>query len=114
MDSFAALALATDPPSEALLYRPPNKKFEMIITDFMWKGIIFGACCQLTVLMIALFFGPQLLDLPSSVRTEHWTPENGQHYTFVFNLFIFLSLFNFINARVLTKEEKNPFAGICQ
>ena len=114
IDSFSAQALATDPPSEALLSRPPNKKFEMIITLFMWKGIIFVGLCQFIVLMVALFGIPTFLNIPSSAHNQHWTPENGVHYTLVFNIFIFLSLFNFINARVLTKEEKNPFKGICQ
>jgi Ca2+ transporting ATPase len=35
------------------------------------------------------------------------------HYTFFFHVFVFLQLFNFVNARVLTKEEKNPLVGIC-
>jgi magnesium-transporting ATPase (P-type) len=32
MDSFAALALATEPPTDELLNRPPYKKDEYIIT----------------------------------------------------------------------------------
>ena len=35
------------------------------------------------------------------------------HYTFFFDVFVFLQMFNFINARVLKKEEKNPFQNIC-
>ena len=40
MDSFAALALATEPPSQELLDRKPYKKDEYIITAGMWKAII--------------------------------------------------------------------------
>ena len=32
MDSFSALALATEPPTEELLRRPPTKKREHIVT----------------------------------------------------------------------------------
>ena len=40
MDSFAALALATEPPSTKLLDRDPYRKDEYIITAGMWKTII--------------------------------------------------------------------------
>lgn len=35
------------------------------------------------------------------------------HFTFFFNVFVFLQTFNFINARVLKKSETNPFIDIC-
>ena len=31
MDTFAALALATEPPSDALLERKPSSRFDMIV-----------------------------------------------------------------------------------
>jgi Ca2+-transporting ATPase len=40
MDSFAAIALATEPPSDSLLDRMPYKKNESIITAAMWKTIL--------------------------------------------------------------------------
>ena len=61
MDSFAALALATDPPSDKLLDRPPNKKFERIITPFMWKTILWQSLCQFIFLMLVLAFSPRVL-----------------------------------------------------
>jgi magnesium-transporting ATPase (P-type) len=42
MDSFAALALATEPPNTAdLLGRQPISKLEQIINPIMWRNI-FG------------------------------------------------------------------------
>jgi len=41
MDTFAALALATEPPTEELLKRLPYSRNEYIVTPFMWRGI-FG------------------------------------------------------------------------
>jgi hypothetical protein len=41
-----------------------------------------------------------------------WTPENGVHYTLFFNIFVFMQVFNEINARKLKKEELNVFEGI--
>lgn len=40
MDTFAALALATEPPSLALLDQRPYSREESIITPVMWRNII--------------------------------------------------------------------------
>lgn len=40
MDTFAALALATEPPQEQLLYRKPQSKDEYIISSIMLKHIV--------------------------------------------------------------------------
>jgi Ca2+ transporting ATPase len=41
MDTFAALALATEPPSEELLEQPPYGRNDVIVTSVMWRNI-FG------------------------------------------------------------------------
>merc|ERR1711871_205728 len=46
MDSFAALALATEPPTDALLERPPEKRDPSMITKTMWKHMIGHAVFQ--------------------------------------------------------------------
>jgi len=40
MDTFAALALATEPPSDQLLDRQPVSRFEKIVNATMWRNII--------------------------------------------------------------------------
>jgi P-type Ca2+ transporter type 2C len=40
MDTFAALALATEPPTDALLERKPQGKNESIVSRTMWRNII--------------------------------------------------------------------------
>ncbi len=40
MDSLAALALATEPPTEELLNKPPYKKTDYIVSPVMFKHII--------------------------------------------------------------------------
>lgn len=57
MDTLASLALATEPPSEALLLRMPHKKKEYIVTRKMFKHIIGQTIYQLTILLIFLFAG---------------------------------------------------------
>lgn len=43
MDTFASLALATEPPTEDLLNRKPHNRNEYIITRKMFKHIIMEA-----------------------------------------------------------------------
>jgi magnesium-transporting ATPase (P-type) len=52
MDTFAALALATEEPSEALLDERPYKRTDSIFTPVMWRNIIGQ-----TIYQIALFNG---------------------------------------------------------
>jgi P-type Ca2+ transporter type 2C len=40
MDTFAALALATEPPSDELFNRKPVSKFDKIVNATMWRNII--------------------------------------------------------------------------
>ena len=40
MDSFAALALATEPPADNVLDQPPYSRTEIIVTPVMWRNIV--------------------------------------------------------------------------
>ena len=40
MDTFASLALATEPPGARLLENPPYSRNESMVTLSMWKNII--------------------------------------------------------------------------
>ena len=40
MDTFAALALATEPPVNEILLRKPYSKDAPIITESMWRNIL--------------------------------------------------------------------------
>lgn len=55
MDTFAALALATEPPSEALLLQAPYKRTDAILTSTMMRNIIGQAVYQIVALCILLF-----------------------------------------------------------
>lgn len=114
IDSFASLALATEPPTDELLTRHPTRKTEKIITPYMWRSISVQGICQLVVLFTLIFYGDVLLGVPSSIGLGpgEWTYQNGVHFTFFFNTFVFLQLFNFLNARILKREELNPFVRL--
>ena len=57
MDTLAALALATEPPSEELLKRKPINRYESLITANMWKNIICQGLLQIFILGVILFKG---------------------------------------------------------
>jgi len=39
MDTFAALALATEPPSKEILKRKPKNKHDPVMTEVMWRNV---------------------------------------------------------------------------
>jgi Ca2+ transporting ATPase len=105
MDSFAALALATEPPEEKLLLTKPFGREENIITPEMWKNIIGQGAYQITILMVVLFLGHRIFGVESG-----WGG-GASHFTLFFNVFVFLQLFNEINCRKLKDSELNIFRG---
>jgi len=55
MDSFAALALATEPPLKEVLLRKPYQKDSALITSYMWRNIIGHSVYQIFVLILLIF-----------------------------------------------------------
>jgi len=55
MDTFAALALATEPPLNEILLRKPYSKDAPIITDSMWRNILGHSFYQIAILVILIF-----------------------------------------------------------
>jgi Ca2+-transporting ATPase len=88
MDTFAALALATDPPAGSLLDRKPEPKHSALITFTMWKMIIGQTIFQLVVTFVLYFGGPKFLHYDPLVQS-----------TLVFNAFVWMQIFNAINSR---------------
>jgi Ca2+ transporting ATPase len=60
-----------------------------------------------------LFAGPDLLDIPEGHIAAHSESGNGEsiHYTLIFNTFVWMQLFNEVNARKLRGESKLNFAA---
>lgn len=114
MDSFASLALATERPSEKLLNRKPYPREESMVTPSMMRNILIQAAYQILLLSIFLFFGDKIFGVPDDRSLSHfeWNDVNGYHFTIFFNIFVFLQVFNSINARKLDQNELNVFEGI--
>ncbi|MCF0164169.1 MAG: calcium-translocating P-type ATPase, PMCA-type [Bacteroidales bacterium] len=56
MDTFAALALATEPSRVEVLNKPPRKIDDFIITKKMWKNILIPGLIFLSVIIFLIFF----------------------------------------------------------
>ncbi|XP_077327187.1 plasma membrane calcium-transporting ATPase 1 isoform X3 [Lithobates pipiens] len=110
MDTFASLALATEPPTESLLLRKPYGRNKPLISRTMMKNILGHAVYQLVVVFTLLFAGEKLFDIDSGRNAPLHAPPS-QHYTIVFNTFVMMQLFNEINARKI-HGERNVFEGI--
>ena len=114
MDSFASLALATEDPTDALLDRKPYSRDASILTPMMLLNIFSQSIFQIIVLTVIIFYGDYIFGVPSDRDLEHftWNNVNGYHFTIFFNIFVYMQVFNSINARKLQKTEYNVFSGI--
>ncbi|CAD7680091.1 unnamed protein product [Nyctereutes procyonoides] len=110
MDTFASLALATEPPTESLLKRRPYGRNKPLISRTMMKNILGHAVYQLTVIFFLVFAGEKFFDIDSGRKAPLHSPPS-QHYTIIFNTFVLMQLFNEINSRKI-HGERNVFAGI--
>jgi Ca2+-transporting ATPase len=98
MDTFAALALATDPATPALLDRKPDRKTAPLITVEMLKMILIQAAYQIIVCLVLHFAGLQILGLDDTVGNQ------ADLKTLVFNCFVFCQIFNQLNCRRLDRK----------
>jgi P-type Ca2+ transporter type 2C len=91
MDSFAALALATDPPNDGLFDRKPERRGLPLINHAMWKMIWCQFIFQTAVALILYFGGPRM------PLIQNWD-ETTQN-TLIFNVFVWSQIFNLFNCR---------------
>ncbi|KAI9293093.1 calcium-translocating P-type ATPase, partial [Neoconidiobolus thromboides FSU 785] len=107
MDTLAALALATDPPTPEVLNRPPDSQKASLVNVHMWKMILGQALFQVAIIFAVLYGG-----------TSFFTPQKDDDdvekevlETVVFNAFVFLQIFNLLNSRIVGND-LNIFRGI--
>jgi Ca2+-transporting ATPase len=102
MDTFAALALATEPPHDAVLQRPPRRPDAFIVTREMAYAI-FG---------VAAIFVAALVGLIGYLGHENLSPtEPTWGGTVVFTVFVLLQFWNLFNAKCMGRSE-SVFAGL--
>jgi Ca2+-transporting ATPase len=110
MDTFAALALSTDPPREIVMRRKPIPRDASIITSPMLWIIALTGVYQVIVLGLLLFtglFATNRFAFFSDVRK----PENIEALTVFFTAFVLLQFWNIFSCRSLQQGE-SMFAGL--
>lgn len=92
MDTFAALALASLPPSREVMKDQPRRTSDFIITHAMWRGISFCSISFFVVMFVFLI----------------WCERHGQgsiidvhELTLFFTTFVMLQFWNLFNAKSL-------------
>jgi Ca2+-transporting ATPase len=99
---MAALALASDPPTEEILDRKPAKRTAPLISTIMWKMIIGQAIFQLIVTFVLYYAGPGILN---------YEVDGKEIRSLVFNTFVWMQIFNMFNNRRLDNKF-NILAGV--
>ncbi len=89
MDTFAALALATEPPHWKVMSRPPRKPSDFLVTPLMYRHI-FGVGAAFFVLLIGLLKYYQADGLVTDYELSQF-----------FTIFVMLQVWNMFNARAL-------------
>lgn len=89
MDTFAALALATEPANPTVLERKPERKTAPLISPAGWKMIFGQAIFQLVTISILYWRGDGMLGFTQ--------PEDmKRRQTLIFNTYVWMQVFNLL------------------
>lgn len=113
-DTFGALALASEPPSESLLREPPVDRNESLINPSMWRNVVAQSIYQLSLLLFLWFKGKTILGLPgtsgaptASSMEYGYAPGDAILVTVVFNTFVFCQVSRIVLWLSILKKSLN-------
>lgn len=103
MDTFAAMALASLPPSASVMHDKPRSREAFIINKPMWESIIGTGGIFFVVLLVLLYYFEHT-DLTSLTQIGRLplhgnTGLSGYELSLFFSIFVFLQFWNMFNAR---------------
>ena len=103
MDTFAAMALASLPPSRSVMQAAPRDRSAFIITRSMWRAII-GVGGLFFILLLGLLYIFEHADITSLTDLFHVRIGADKGLTpyelsMFFTIFVFLQFWNMFNAR---------------
>src|SRR5262249_8248859 len=104
MDTFASIALCSEPPRPGVMSQPPKRKDENILTPAMIRTILTTAGFFVVVMMVLLagmkwggwFAGPGEKSVEFGLTTRQ--------VSIFFAVYVFFQLWNEINCRALTPD----------
>ncbi len=103
MDTFAAMALASLPPSHAVMKEKPRSRTAFIINRSMWKSIV-GVGGVFFLMLLGLLYYFEHTDITSLTQTGSVefganTGLSAYELSLFFTIFVFLQFWNMFNAR---------------
>ena len=103
MDTFAAMALASLPPSESVMRDKPRSRSAFIVTRAMWRDII-GVGILFTAVLLVFLYYLEHTDITSLTQIfgQPFIPMHGlspYELSLFFTVFVFLQFWNMFNAR---------------
>jgi Ca2+-transporting ATPase len=110
MDTFAAIALCSEPPRENLMNKPPKRRDESILTHSMIGNILFTAAF-FVVVMIGLLIGMHHHDwfAGSGPASKEFPELTYRQIAIFFTVYVFFQVWNQLNCRSLTPEESGLY-----
>ena len=97
-DSLGALALATRSPTDNLLKRQPYGESDGLISNVVLRNIIIASCYQVFVLFLIMFGSESVFGIVDNSNEYYNT------HSWVFNTFVYMNVFNLINARKASND----------
>jgi len=117
MDTFAAFALATEPPLDSVLAGEPFKEDSPVLTPVIWRQVLGMSIWNVLVMILVIVLVPPLVGLKyeftDSPKDDHDAGEAKlKHMTYIFNIFVFLQLTNEVNCRKIGRRDFNVLESI--
>ena len=116
MDTLAAIALAAERPEPEAIKEKPVTKDDNLITPYMWKQITGMTIYISTVMFIMFWFNEDFWGF--TYRMEDDMFNKGEPtlkcyaFTMLFNLFIWLHIFNLLACRDIDETKFRPFRSL--
>ena len=113
MDTFAALALATERPHGTIIRTPPVRQGDNIITKEIWRQIYGMVIYQVIIMFINICFSAKIWGLTYNASDSSFedgvATDTGIFFTILFDVFCYMQIFNFFNARIISPKSYNIF-----
>jgi magnesium-transporting ATPase (P-type) len=114
MDTFAAIALASERPHPSIIRNPPTKKGEQVLTPIIWRQIYGVSLYMFIVIALLASFGKFIWGYDYERSTPVFNEDNsptdkGKHFTMLFNIFVMMQVFNELCCRCIQPKRLNVF-----
>jgi magnesium-transporting ATPase (P-type) len=116
MDTLAAIALAAERPEPEAIKEKPVSEDDNLITSYMWKQITGMTVYISAVMFIMFWFNEDFWGFTYGMEDDMFRKGQPtgkcQAFTMLFNLFIWLHIFNLLACRDIDEAKFRPFRSL--